>query len=383
MPTSVADGDLVQWAAEKESTYATHPGGTMQKYRYTSEGVAAVVNTVESELVTGDRQVGDLVKTSESAAGPFETELSYGEYDEWMEGVMHADATWTTPASDVTSVSADSGANKFVKSGGWGTLAANDWIRTTGFATAANNDYWKVSSVSGDDAVVVGGTVTTEGAVGTARPQSEVVNGTTTHSWVHERTYTDLASELVEYLGAMFNTMSLRITIDEIVQLSFGILAKHERSITSSGGGGYTAAATVKPFNAQENVVKFLENNASFQSTEMSLEINNGLEGLRNIGDAGFFDIASGTFVVNGNLRQFYTSKAIHDKAINNTLSKLAIVLKDEDGNAYVFDMPSVRFTPGSRSSGGRNTRVVADIGFQAVKDTTEGVTLRIIRFAA
>ena len=53
----------------------------------------------------------------------------------------------------------------------------------------------------------------------------------------------------------------------------------------------------------------------------------------------------------------------------------------DDASNAYVFEFPRVKFTSGQRNAGGTEQDVFADLQFTAYRETTEDVTIRIVRF--
>ena len=383
MPLDAADGDLIQFATKKETVLGTHPGGEMQIMRVRSDSLEPGIQTIESQLVTGDRQVDNVVQVGRSASGDIDTELSYGEYDDWFLGLLFSDAAWTTPPSAITGVDATASGNTFDKDAAWGNVAVGDWGLSTLSAVAGNNGYFKVIAVDTNNITIEGITLVNDATSAISiEIGSKIVNGVTQHSWVNERDYTEIANDLVDWKGSMFGSGTLRIATGEIVELSFGVQALLEESLTSSGGSSYGAAATTLPFNAVDNVVKFLEAGESFDASEVSVDINNGLTPLTQIGTLGAVDIAPGTFVVTGGLQQFYVGQAFFNKLLDFTSTSMAIVIKDENDSAYVIDLPAVRFTSGTRHGGGRNTRVVADMQYQATKDAVEGITCRFVRFA-
>lgn len=71
------------------------------------------------------------------------------------------------------------------------------------------------------------------------------------------------------------------------------------------------------------------------------------------------------------------------DKYLAFTSSSVALRFQDTAGNVMVFDMPKIKYTSGKRVAGGINQDVLAEMGFTAFRDPTEGITFRIVRFPA
>jgi hypothetical protein len=70
------------------------------------------------------------------------------------------------------------------------------------------------------------------------------------------------------------------------------------------------------------------------------------------------------------------------NKYLNNTYSSLAVVFSDASNNTYIFDIPRIKYTSGTRVAGGINTDIIATLNWNAVMDPTELITMRITRFA-
>jgi hypothetical protein len=82
-------------------------------------------------------------------------------------------------------------------------------------------------------------------------------------------------------------------------------------------------------------------------------------------------------------MQAYFESKAILDKFLNQTSSSLAILMEDTDGNAYILDLPRLKYTAGQRNAPGQSQDVIADMGFTAYRDSAEDVTIRIAKFDA
>lgn len=81
---------------KKEVTYGTDPGGNYQVLRHTGTTLGLTKDALESEELRSDRQVAHYRHGTKNVSGDINFELSYGTFDELLEGVMCG--TW---ANDV------------------------------------------------------------------------------------------------------------------------------------------------------------------------------------------------------------------------------------------------------------------------------------------
>lgn len=384
----MSDSDRMQLAAVRETTFGELVTvSDLQILRHTGESLRQETNTVSSSEIRDDRQVSDVIRTNLNAAGDINLEVSYGAYDDFLEaGLMSA--AWSTPVTigPITTLSTSDVDNSINDSGdGLATIVANQWVKVSGFTTEANNGYFKVVSVASGKIVVSGGTLVTEvaGDSVTIAMGAQVVNGTTGVSYNIEKQFADLSNEFAILTGMTIDTFSLDIASDQILTGSFGFLGKQEVSAASSSGTGYTAATTDDVMNAVDDVTSILENQASFDTVSMSLQLQNNLRSRLQVGSLGAISIGNGTVDLTGTLQAYFESKTTMDKYRNMTATSLTIAIEDGDGNGYVIDMPRVKFTSGQQVAGGQSQDIIADLGFTAYMHATEEVTIRIARFPA
>lgn len=384
----MSDSDRMQLAFIEETTFGELvTGSDLQVLRHTGESLRQETNTVSSGEIRDDRQVSDVIRTNLNAAGDINLEVSYGAYDDFLKaGLMSA--AWSTPVTigPITTLSASDVDNSINDSGnGLATIVANQWVKVSGFTTAANNGYFKVTSAAAGKIIVSGGTLVTEAAGDsvTIAMGAQVVNGATAVSYNIEKQFADLSNEFAILTGMTVDQLSLDIASDQILTGGFGFLGKREESATSSSGTGYTAAATDDIMNAVDDVTSILENQASFDTVSMSLQLQNNLRSRLQVGSLGAISIGNGVVDLTGTLQAYFESKTIMDKYRNMTATSLTVVIEDGDGNGYVVDMPRVKFTSGQQVAGGQSQDIIADLGFTAFMHATEEVTIRIARFPA
>lgn len=75
---------------KKEVTYGTDPGGNYTVLRHTGTTLGLSKDALESEELRADRQVAHYRHGTKNVSGDINFELSYGTYDELLEGVMCA-----------------------------------------------------------------------------------------------------------------------------------------------------------------------------------------------------------------------------------------------------------------------------------------------------
>ena len=61
---------------------------TFKTARYTSETLRLAKQTMQSDEITGNRNVTDIADVGRSVEGAINTEISYGTFDDWLEGLL-------------------------------------------------------------------------------------------------------------------------------------------------------------------------------------------------------------------------------------------------------------------------------------------------------
>lgn len=385
---SVSDTNRVQLAYVEETSFGVKvTGSNLQILRHTGETLKQETGIQVSQEIRSDRQIADVARTSIHASGQINYEMSYGAYDDLLAAALLS-AAWSSPETvgPITTIAAVASGNKFTDSGnGFGSLDVGQWIKVSGFSNAANNGFFKLVSVAAGEIVVSGGTLEDESATPsvTITQGGQIVNGTTKTSFNIERTFSDLSGELSLFTGMMVDTLSLNAALNAMITGSVGFIGSREESLAASGGTGYDAAATGEVMNGVDDITGLLENAVAVNAQSLGVNLANNLRAREKLGNLGAFDMGTGTVNVTGTLEAYFESATMFDKYLNYTATRLSLVLLDGAGNAYVIDLPNVRFTDGSREAGAQNQDVLANLSFQAFRHATEDVTIRIARFPA
>lgn len=383
----MSDADRVSVGYKVESTYGTQQTGTnYQELRLRSETLAQNTTSVRSQEIRNDRQIVGVKRSDVRVAGALEGEFSYGTYDEFLAAVLFAANSWTPTAVGVSGTvysmaNSDSSLNR--SSGNFSTdgFTAGQIIKISGFATAANNGFFRAISVA-TTKIVVDAVVTTEAAGPTVAIKgfSSIVNGTTLNSFSFQRKYNDLSNEVANFKGCAFEGTTLRIDTAALNTIGFEIVGKVEVSGTT--------AETLTPANSNDitnaiDDISLMQEGATAFAAEVlafTVAIKNNIRARLAVGNLGPVSLGSGKCEVTGTLRLYFSTKTLYDKYLNFTSTSLRFVVKDSANNYYCIDLPAVRLTTGARVPQGENTDIIADFTFQAFRDGTQGITIKVAR---
>jgi hypothetical protein len=369
------------------------PAVAFGEIRTTGEGLNFNIANIVSNEIRSDRQITDLVQVDADATGPINAELSYGTYDDWLEGALFSSG-WATPGSTAgTNIDAANADNSFNQAAGdWsGDYVAGQWIRVVGFTTnpSDNNGFFRVTSVTATKLVVTGGILVTEAAGDSVTIDNDgyIVNGTTESSFTIEKFFSD-KTQYHTFAGCIVNEATLNLEVGEILTSSFDFLGKDMvRDTGTAGTGPYTAASTTDVMNAVGNVASIRENGAEIASPvfirSLSTTINNNLRGIKAIANLGNVDVGAGRGLITGTLQVYFENGAFVDTYLAGTETSIDFRVADAAGNTYIVTLPRIKFISQEIVAGAIDQDVVIDMEFQAIRDQTDTWTLQIDRFAA
>lgn len=387
----MSNADQVAVAMIKETTFGTAPSGSYLRMRITSESLAQTSSYIASNELREDRQITDQIRSEVGAGGTIDFELSYGgsgsAFDALLQYLMFS-AAWSTEEENTGTFSSVSATKTFSGTGISAGFVVGQWVRARGFSAAVDG-YYKIATIPDANSFTVVQTVAadvTGGGDEVVTMGSQLVNGTTLSTVAIEREFTDNTNDFAIHEGYGVQQFSLQTQANGIITGQFQFMGKTERSATASPGSGYTAAPTNEVMNAIDHVALILRNGASVDLSTISLQANNNLRGRTRIGEEGPFSLGAGKFNVTGSLEGYYDGPGRIDDFLDDTAGDAAIVFQDSAGtvgNAYIFDVPQMKLTSGTRNAQGTNQDVMDPVNFAAYMDPTEGITLRIVRFAS
>jgi len=365
--------------------------------RVTGESLNYGLTTDTSKEIRSDRQTTDLVVTGAQSAGGLDFELSYAEFDPFLEAALQG--TWavfgtngvsavvptsaTFAANTLTAGAATTGINAFTN------LALGQWVKIAGSSNSAQNIWAQVSKSVSPTATVLTfeGTpftgATGSGGAAVTVSSSRVSNGTTQRSFTIEKNFADV-SQTLTYTGMTLDKLSLSLSSGALLTGSLDFIGK---SSTQQAGSLLHATVTASTANAVmngvNNVANILEGGSLLTGTyikSLSFDLQNNLRGQDGIGNLGNVAIASGTINLSGQLEVYFADGTLYQKFINNTSSSLSVRVNDGSLNGYVLTIPNIKYSDAKIMAGGINQDVMVSMNFTALRDTTSGSTMIIDR---
>lgn len=385
----------------EETTWGETPSTpTLATLRYTSESLNYAADFTTSEEIRTDRMTSDTIQTMASGEGDINGELSYGTYDNLIEGAMFSD--WATSGSEVAaatdiSVTKTAGTPNTWSIGSTSTdLSAQSWVvgqfvKVSGFTTAGTF-YAEISSIAANALGIKPMTDVASEVAGdtvTITPMNYIRNGVTKKSYTLQKAFTDLATpELWNFTGARVSTWGIELGTGSILTTSFSMLAKDAQMVeTQFSGATVSAANTNTVMNAVNNVAAISFDGDPGSSTlyfnSLSLTLDNSLRGQEAIGTLGYIGIEGGRLSVTGSIELYFENSAVYDKFRAASAFALSFLAQDAEGNVYVVTVPRAKYTSMEIVSGGLDQDIFASAEFEAIINTAGTHQFQVSRLAA
>jgi len=409
-----ADTSRIALGITEETTWGTWPGGNLEEVRFSDESFGHQQDTTNSNEIRADRQVPDIIRTSISAQGGYNGEISYGvtAFELFLKGLLGAASDFGTPPTEITQqFNATASSNEFDDNStgvDLSGLSVGDWIRTTGFSNDANNGYFQITAIdtvsTPQTITVAGATLVDETGSGDETVQGSAVmrNGTTKHSFALEKQYQDLAMA-ARVLGYRVGGMTLTLNPQEIATYGW---TGQGKQITDTAGTDLTNTGNTLDFStlatlnsaAANNVMNTVDGigeliinrddpltNVTVQS--MSANPQNDLRKQNaltsGLGPAG---VGIGRFNVSGSVSAYFEDKSLLEEYLLFRTTDVAVVTKDGVGNAYLWDFPAIKLGgDGLPKAGGNNQDAIVELDMSAFRSTrdSQDYTMAVHKFSA
>jgi hypothetical protein len=207
-------------------------------------------------------------------------------------------------------------------------------------------------------------------------------NGKTAYPRSLQKHYTDLG--VYEYLdNCHVDSMTINASAGSIITTSFGIVAEsYEITNVSRGWSINPTYDDMNAGSANSSTGAVYYQGDSYLNglviSEFTLEINNNARRRRVIGDVQTHSVGFGEFTVTGSITALFEDETRIQLLLNSTPTPLALGFHDHLGNAFIFDMPQVKFTSGVPEISGKNDDVVVTMEFQAIVDPVDDYMVRM-----
>lgn len=384
-----ADTSLAQLYYLQESQWGVTPAAALKSARFTGESLNFNIDNTQSNEIRSDRQITDLIQTDAEPNGDINFELSFGAYDDFLEGALF-DSWGSVINESVSDIEAVAGTpdnftsttTDFTTLG----LKTGQWIKIAGFSTnESNNGFFKILSIAANKLEVAGENALTNEAAGDtiAITGQNLRNGTTKKSYSLETKFADV-TQFKSFTGMLINNMSLNLSVGEILNGTFGFIGKDASLQNASIGTGQPEEAPANDvLNAVNNVAHIVEggDNFSGELQEFSISLTNNLRSQKAVGTLGSVGIGAGRVGITGNFNAYFENDTLYKKYLNGTETSIAMRLTDSKGNTYIITLPRIKFTGGNLAAGSPDSDVVVEMEYQALMDASDEFTMQIDKF--
>ncbi len=328
------------------------------------------------------------MRTAVEARGDVQIELSYGAYDDLLAGAQMGD--WSAAADlSATDIAADDAGAQFTSTTTDFTaesLVLGQWIKVDGFADPGLNTYYRVTSIAANALGVDPAPAAAEAAGNTVTVKGSLLkNGTAAKSFTLEKQFADVG-EFVSFTGMRVGQLSLAVQPGQIITGSFSFQGERATAAGASVGTGQpTAAPGNDVLNAIDHVTAVREGGqaTTLDVTGITLQLQNNLRSRQAMANLGPVGVGLGRVGVTGSFEAYFETRALYEKYLSFAETSLSFRVVDGAGNAYVFDLPRLKFTDGQVVAGGNDQDVLAQLSFTAVREAVGDMMLGISRFPA
>lgn len=388
---ALATSDRTSLWVIPEVTWGVTPGaGNITALRILSESLSANIETKVSEEIRSDRATSDLVPVGQEAGGSIEFEMSFGAYDDLIEGAMFedfaADIAITSITTDISVVNATGKLTSTLATKFDDIVVGMSFLLKGYTANGGENNgiYTCVSKVDGQDINVLPVPPSDETSTGTEVEihNESAVNGVTAKSFTIERRIPDATvPEYFKFPGSMISTLNLDYEFGNILKGSFELLCKDGISSTTALAGlTDVPAATGDVYNSVSNLKNIIIGGVASTQEYMKLgiNINNNLRGQKAIGSLPNIGVGAGSMDITGPIEIYFQDGSEFTKFSGNTAFSLSFVIEDEAGNAYAFSFPRVKYESLTVATEGKNNDLIAKGTWRALLDPTQSIMMRI-----
>lgn len=399
----------VQYKPETVFGVTPAAGANYYDLRVTGESLDFAVSKTTSSEINATRSVSSQVATSASSSGGVQSEFSHGEYDRLLQSTMQS--TFAASGTDgVLAVAATSAFTTSTITFGTATthgVVAGQWFRMIKSGGTNTGKLFRASTSTAPTTTVItldaGTPAIAEAAVaGYSLQASRLANGTTQGSFSIQRVSNDLSPvEYFVYRGMTPSKFSLNVASGSLTTCSFDFMGKDlirftgannplAKGITAAGaldtGTSALAASLTGQIHAgttSTNCVLWASGSAITGTyiKSIKLDFDNTLgvqEAVCNLGAVG---IRSGTINCTATMQLYFAEGAkFYTEFINNSNFEVAFSSSDSDGNIYVFTLPAANVATYKVNAGGKDTDLLVDVTFTALRDSVLNKVLVIDR---
>ena len=209
-----------------------------------------------------------------------------------------------------------------------------------------------------------------------------IENGVTEKSFTLEKTFeTGATDQYHRFSGSVANSMTLNMSVDEIVTGSFTFVSKGLTTDTAIiTGATYTPGPTNDVMNAAVDFANLsITGVTSPELTSVTLNLTNNLRQQRVIGSIDSRGIGTGRFEATGEITAYFENSQLFDLYLNNTAANLSFEIGGTTNLKYQFLLGKIKIETAEVTAGGNDQDLFVTMTYRGLFDETDN-TLQITR---
>ena len=369
----------------------------------TGEDLNFTVSRESSKEINASRQTSDSIQVDAEAAGSVNLEMSYSEYDPFLEallaGSFDTSFAGSTNTKQLTVSFVAGGTNTITDDGsdGFAGLVVGQWVSFVGDSSAANDGIYLITAMTDDELTVDASTPvsTTAASVLVNVSSSRLEIGTVAQrSFSVEKQFTDVDQYFI-MKGMCPSKLDLSFSTGAIVTGSVGFLGTGSaRADATALPGTLAAAESFGLINSVTGVGAvagaggiFLRDGSTNLLADtfvqsMAISVDAALRTQKSIGVLGAAGVATGTFKITGSLEVYLADGELYDKALDDTTVSITFPIHDSSGNGYAFTFSDIKLGVPTVAAGSMDSDIVLSFEFDALApDTSTDSCIKIDRF--
>lgn len=204
-----------------------------------------------------------------------------------------------------------------------------------------------------------------------------LIAGTTVPYFTFESIFGDINQYQV-FTGCAINTLSLSIQSNAIVTGTIGVVGKGSSISSATIATSTTTSDSHSPLDSFSGSLE--ENNIPIATiTGIDLSIDNGISPAFVVGSKDAAALLPARINITGTVSAYFADLNLLEKFINETESKISVVLGPEEGPSYTITLPRIKYTGGSNAVGNEGA-IQLDMPFQALYDSSTRTNITITR---
>jgi hypothetical protein len=339
-----------------ETTFGVIPvTGNPFNIRNTGNTLTFGLSKVESEEIRDDRQTGGTTTVDATSGGDVNFELSYGEYDPFLQALLGSTysfygtngvgTTFTAAytATTITATVAPTTTSAFT------TLQLGQWFVNSHPGSLNNGKLLRVSPTVAPTATIITLDASTPATVeaataGAALQTARLTNGVAENSFIIEEEFAD-TSKFMAHRGQVLDKMTLKLASGSLISGSFTFMGKDANDGTSVTAlpGTPTASKTYPTQNAVKGVGTLWEGTAPMTTNfieSLDFTYNNQVYSQKAIGTLGNAGIAQNRIMAEATGKMYFKDWTTFLKFKNDVYTQLIIPIQDSTGNGCVITLP-------------------------------------------